>query len=371
MKLSISRETLLKQLKQSQSIVEKRTSIAILSNVRLKATGNALETTATNNDITIQGTTEAFIEQEGVTTVNAHKFFEIIAKIPEGVMVGMELSNEGDRLAISAGKAKFSLACLNADAFPDMTRLDDGVTFEIGTADLRRILSKALFAVSTEETRQYLNGVYMHVAGEGEEQNLRFVSTDGHRLARLELSMPEGANDLKGVIIPRRTVVELRKLAETCETLKLTINEKKLQAEAGETVFTSKLIDGTFPDYGRVIPTDNGKEMDVPRQALMQAVDRVSILSHEKSRSIKFGLHKDSLMISANNPDQENALEEVKVEYDADEINVGFNAKYLSEIGSHIDGEDMMFYFKDHESPVIVKDPDDKSTLFVVMPMRI
>tara|TARA_R110000868_G_scaffold218576_1_gene468945 strand:+ start:90185 stop:91300 length:1116 start_codon:yes stop_codon:yes gene_type:complete len=371
MKLSISRETLLKQLKHTQSIVEKRTSIAILSNVRLKATSNLLEITATNNDITVQGSTEAFTEQEGVTTVSAHKLYEIINKIPEGVMVGMELSNEGDRLAVSAGKAKFSLACLNADAFPDMTRLDDGVTFEMDTTDLRRILSKALFAVSTEETRQYLNGVYMHVSTDGDQPHLRFVSTDGHRLARLEFALPEGAAELTGVIIPRRTVVELRKLAETCDKLKLTINEKKLQAEAGDVTFTSKLIDGTFPDYERVIPVDNKKEMDVSRQALMQAVDRVSILSHEKSRSIKFGIHKDNLMISANNPDQENALEEVKVEYDFDDLDVGFNAKYLSEIGGHIEGEDMLFYFKDNTSPVIVKDPDDASSLFVVMPMRI
>lgn len=371
MKLSISRETLLKQLKHSQSIVEKRTSIAILSNVRLKASNNLLEVTATNNDITVQGKIEAFVEQEGVTTVSAHKLYEIIAKIPEGVMVGMELSNEGDRLAISAGKAKFSLACLSADAFPDMTRVDDGVTFSIESADLRRTLSKALFAVSTEETRQYLNGVYMHVAKNGEEPTLRFVSTDGHRLARLEFSLPEGAADLAGVIIPRRTVIELRRLADTCETFKFTINEKKLQAEAGDVVFTSKLIDGTFPDYERVIPADNKKEMDVSRQALMQAVDRVSILSHEKSRSIKFGVHKDSLMISANNPDQENALEEVRVEYDNDDLDVGFNAKYLSEIGTHIEGEDMLFYFKDSTSPVIVKDPEDTTSLFVVMPMRI
>lgn len=371
MKLSISRETLFKQLKHTQSIVEKRTSIAILSNVRLKATGNMLETTATNNDITVQGKTEAFVEQEGVTTVSAHKLFEIVAKIPEGIMVGIDLSNEGDRLSITAGKAQFSLACLNADAFPDMTRVDDGVTFNLPTADLKRILAKALFAVSTEETRQYLNGVYMHVANDGDDTALRFVSTDGHRLARLELSLPEGAKELNGVIIPRRTVVELRKLAETCDELKLTINDKKLQAEAGDLIFTSKLIDGTFPDYQRVIPSDNKKEMDVSRQALMQAVDRVSILSHEKSRSIKFGLHKDNLMISANNPDQENALEEVKVEYDNDDIDVGFNAKYLSEIGGHIEGEDMLFYFKDSTSPVIVKDPEDVSSLFVVMPMRI
>ena len=371
MKLSISRETLLKNLRHAQSVVEKRTSIAILSNVRLKAANNQLETTATNNDITVQGTAEAFVEQEGATTVSAHKLYDIINKIPEGVMVSISLNNDGDRLAISAGKAKFSLACLDADAFPDMTRVEGGVAFTMNSANLKRILSKALFAVSTEETRQYLNGVYMHTVSEGDTPQLRFVSTDGHRLARLQIEVPEGAADMQGVIIPRKTVLELRKLAEECEEISFNISEKKLQAEAGDITFTSKLIDGTFPDYERVIPVDNPKEMDVSKQSLMQAVDRVSILSHEKSRSIKFGLEEGNLIITANNPDQENAVEEVKVEYADDALDVGFNARYLSEIGGHMEGDDMQFFFKDNTSPVVVRDPEDASSLFVVMPMRI
>lgn len=372
MKLSISRETLLKNLRHAQSVVEKRTSIAILSNVRLTAANNKLETTATNNDITVQSSAEAFVEAEGATTVSAHKLYDIVNKIPEGVMVNMGLSASGDRLAIQAGKAKFSLACLDADAFPDMTAVEGGVTFTMNSANLKRILAKALFAVSTEETRQYLNGVYMHtISSEEGESQLRFVSTDGHRLARLEVDVPEGAGDMNGVIIPRRTVLELRKLAEDADELNFRMTDKKLQADAGETVFTSKLIDGTFPDYERVIPSDNPKEMDVSRQSLMQAVDRVSILSHEKSRSIKFGLEEGNLIISANNPDQENAVEEVKVEYADDALDVGFNARYLSEIGGHMEGDDMQFFFKDNTSPVVVKDPEDASSLFVVMPMRI
>ena len=370
MKLSISRETLLKNLRFAQSVVEKRTSIPILSNVRLKAANNQLETTATNNDITVQGVAEAFVEQEGVTTVSAHKLFEIVSKIPEGVMVNMVLNANGDRLSITAKKASFSLACLDADAFPDMTLVSDGVTFDVNGRDLKTILSKALFAVSTEETRQYLNGVYMHPCTE-ESEALRFVSTDGHRLARLEMALPKGAQDMQGVIIPRRAVLELRKMAEESETLTLRLNEKKLQAEAGEVTFTTKLIDGTFPDYNRVIPQDNNKEMDVSKDALMQAVDRVSILSHEKSRSVKFTLGTGNLVISANNPDQENAVEEVKVEYGEDQIDVGFNAKFITDIGGYMEGDDMQFMLKDNTSPVLVKDPEDVSSLFVVMPMRV
>lgn len=371
MKLSISRETLLKNLRAMQSVVEKRTSIAILSNVRLSAEENKLELTATNNDITMQGSTEAFVETSGVTTVNAHKLYEIVNKIPEGVMVDMEVNDSGDRMSIKAGKAKFSLACLEADAFPDMTFVEGGVCFKLDSGDLKRLFNKAMFAVSTEETRAYLNGVYMHVVETTEGAKLRCVATDGHRLARVENNLPEGADEMPAVIVPRKTILEMRKLADDAEEIMLTVSDKKMQATAGDITFTSKLIDGNFPDYERVIPADNQKEMDVSRQALMQAVDRVSILSHEKSKSIKFSLHPNNLMISANNPDQENALEEVKVEYGDDEINIGFNAKYLGEIGGHVEGDDMQFFFKDGTSPVLVKDPMDTDALFVVMPMRI
>jgi DNA polymerase-3 subunit beta len=372
MKFSISRETLLKNLTYMQSVVEKRTSIAILSNVRLTAKDNKLETTATDNDITVQGSAEAFVETEGVTTVSAHKLYEIIRKTPEGVMVEVEVTPEGDRMSVKAGKAKFSLACLNADAFPDMTKLDDGCTFKINGKDLKRALTKAIFSASTEDTRQYLNGIYMHVTTcKDGNPCLRFVATDGHRLSQVDLALPEGAEDVTATILPRKTVGELKALCDEGTDLTLRVSDKKIQAEAGSLTMTSKVIDGTFPDYSRVIPTDNTMEMDVSRQLLLQAVDRVAILSHEKSRSIKFTIDGANLVISANNPDQENAMEELKVEYDADRVDVGFNARYVADIGGQIEGDDIQFFFKDSASPVLVKDPKDTSSLFVVMPMRI
>ncbi len=372
MKLSISRETLLKDLKHMSAVVEKRTSVAILSNVRLRAIDNKLEMTATDNDLTIQGVAEAFVENEGVTTVHAHKLFEIITKIPEGVMVEMVLDESGNRLAISAGKAKFSLACLPADAFPDMTILENGASFTMTAVDLKRVLTKSQFAASNDDTRAYLNGVYMHVADVDGEDKLRFVATDGHRLAKVDMDMPEGVTaDMAPVILPKKCVTELQKLAGDAKDITLTISESKIQAETDGLVLTSKVIDGTFPDYERVIPKDNTAQMDVTRRSLLDAVDRVAVLSHEKSRSIRFSLQPQQLTISANNPDQENASEEVKVSYDKDDIDIGFNARYVADIGSQMEGDDMNFFFKDSNSPVLVKDPKDASALFVVMPMRV
>ena len=371
MKFSISRETLLKNLRYMQSVVEKRTSIAILSNVRLVAKDNKLETTATDNDITMQGSAEAFVEVEGVTTVSAHKFYEIVNKIPEGTMVNIDMAADGNRLSIIAGKSKFSLACLPADAFPDMTRLEGGSAFEMEGKQLRRLLAKVQFAASSDDTRQYLNGVYMHVVKKGDAPYLRFVATDGHRLAQAEIPAPAGCTDMPAVILPRKTIAELKTMGEETETVKLTVAEKKIQAEGTTITLTSKIIDGSFPDYERVIPADNTMEMDVSRQVLLKAVDRVAILSHEKSRSIKFALEGDNLLISANNPDQENALEEVKVDYDNARVEVGFNARYVSDIGAQIESDDMKFFFKDGSSPVLVRDPADANALFVVMPMRI
>lgn len=353
------------------AVVEKRTSIAILSNVRLRAADNKLETTATDNDLTIQGVAEAFVDEEGVTTVHAHKFFEIISKIPEGVMVEMELTDAGNRLSIKAGKAKFSLASLPADAFPDMTKLDMGVVFSMKAADVRRVLNKSQFAASNDDTRAYLNGVYMHTVEDNGNSFIRFVATDGHRLAKVDLPMPEGAEDMNGVILPRKCVNELKKLAEDAKDVTFKVTETKIQAEAGDLILTSKVIDGTFPDYDRVIPKDNDSEMDVTRKTLLDAVDRVAVLSHEKSRSIRFSVKDNVLMISANNPDQENASEELKVEYERAPIDIGFNARYVADIGSQVESDDMKFFFKDSASPVLVKDPKDDAALFVVMPMRI
>lgn len=371
MKLSISRETLFKALRHMSAVVEKRSSIAILGNVRLHAEGNKLETTATDNDLTVQGVAEAFVDQAGTTTVGALKLFEIVSKIPEGVMVAMELTDGGSRLSITAGKAKFSLATLGAEAFPDMTKVESGTTFTMPAADLKKALDRVQFAASNDETRAYLNGVYMHIANEEGETLLRTVATDGHRLAKADMPCPQGAAEMPAVILPRKCVTELKKLCDETKEVALTVSEKKIQAEAGDITLTSKIIDATYPDYDRVIPKGNPTQLTVARRSLLQAVDRVSILSHEKTRSVRFNAIENALALSANNPDQENANEEVKAEYAGTPLEIGFNARYLSDIGTQISGEDIQFFLKDASSPVLVKDPADSSTTFVVMPMRV
>ena len=371
MKLSISRETLYRSLRHMSSVVEKRSSIAILANVRLKATNNTLETTATDNDLCVQGTAEAFVDTPGTTTVGALKLFEIVSKIPEGVMVGMELADGGSRLHISAGKAKFSLATLGAEAFPDMSRIDGGVTFTLPAPVLKKLLDKVQFAASSDETRAYLTGVYFHVLTVNDEPTLRAVATDGHRLAKADVACPAGAEEMPGVILPRKCTTELRKLADETAELRLTLSDKKIQAEGADITLTSKVIDANYPDYERVIPKDNPNSMTVARKSLLQAVERVSILSHEKTRSVRFSAIENALGLSANNPDQENASEDIKAEYAGPTLEIGFNARYLADIGSQIGGDDVQFWFKDNVAPVMVKDPSDASTTFVVMPMRV
>jgi DNA polymerase-3 subunit beta len=374
MKLSISRETLFKALRHMSAVVEKRTSIAILGNVRLKATDNKLETTATDSDIAVQALAEAFVDTPGVTTVGALKLFEIVSKIPEGVMVAMELDEAGGRLSLSAGKAKFSLAMLGAEAFPDMSKVEGGVSFNIAGADLKKLLDRVSFAASGDETRAYLTGVYLHVVGEDKAADgpaLRAVATDGHRLAKSDLKLPQGAEDMAGVILPKKCVAELKKMAEENKKLKLTVGEKKIQAEGGDVILTSKVIDANYPDYERVIPANNPSELTVSRRLLLQAVGRVSILSHEKTRSVRFGLAGGHVMLTANNPDQENASEDVKVAYEGPDMEIGFNAKYLEDIGGQVAADDVQMVVKDSASPVLVRDPADAATIFVVMPMRV
>jgi DNA polymerase-3 subunit beta len=371
MKLSISRETLFKALRHMSAVVEKRTSIAILGNVRLRAEDNRLETTATDNDLSVQGVAEAFVDQPGVTTVGALKLFEIVSKIPEGVMVNIELTDGGSRLQITAGKAKFSLATLGAEAFPDMSRVDGGVSFKMDGPSLKKLLDRVQFAASSDETRAYLTGVYFHVAADGDSSFLRTVATDGHRLAKADMACPEGAADMPSVILPRKCVTEMKKLAEEAKEITLTVSDKKVQAEADDIILTSKVIDASYPDYDRVIPKGNPLQLTVARRSLLQAVDRVSILSHEKTRSVRFSAMENMLGLSANNPDQENANEEVKADYEGESMDIGFNAKYLSDIGTQVTGDDMTFFLKDASSPVLVKDSADATTTFVVMPMRV
>ena len=371
MKLVIERAVLLKALSPIQSVVERRGTIPILANVRLDADKGGLSLTATDMDIAIVEKVAADVQEKGATTVPAHMFYEIIRKLPDGSGIQITQGDKG-KMTIAAGQSKFSLASLPVDDFPVMAEGDLGHKFNITPAECKALLEKTRFAISTEETRYYLNGVYLHAANNQGAAVLRAVATDGHRLARMEVGLPEGAEGIPGVIIPRKTINELYKLVEEGgEKVEISLNESKIRFAVGNAVLVSKLIDGTFPDYERVIPTGNDKVMEVDGKLFSSAVDRVSVITSEKSRGIKVSLAGSKITLSASSAEQGTATEELSISYGADPVEIGFNSRYLLDMMAQIEGETAQFVFADANSPTIVRDPADVGALYVIMPMRV
>lgn len=370
MKLSIERGKLLRSLGHVQSVVEKRNTIPILSNVQIEVQNGSLALTATDLDLTIVDTTEANISESGATTVPAHTLFDIVRKLPDGAEV--ELSLEADqRLALTAGRAKFALACLPKEDFPVMSTGDLPHRFDIASDQLKRLIDKTRFAISTEETRYYLNGIYLHVSENG-DSTLRAVATDGHRLARMEIPLPDGAKGMPGVIVPRKTVNELRKLIDEFDgDVSVALSETKIQFSFDGAVLTSKLIDGTFPDYSRVIPLGNDKVLEVDCHMFAEAVDRVSTISSDRTRSVKLNLEADKLVLTVNSPENGTAREEVAAQYAAEAMEIGFNARYLLDILGQVEGDTMHAKLADPSSPTVIQDSADPAALYVLMPMRV
>ncbi|RMF08278.1 MAG: DNA polymerase III subunit beta, partial [Alphaproteobacteria bacterium] len=297
MKLTIERAALLKTLSHVQSVVERRNTIPILSNVRLDASDGRLDLTTTDLDLQIIETVDANVTSAGAITAPAHTMHDIVRKVPEGADVEISYGGSGDgRLTLAAGRSRFALACLPPDDFPELTADDVGHTFAVQAADLKRLIDKSRFAISTEETRYYLNGIYFHVAESNGAPVLRAVATDGHRLARVEMPAPEGSADMPGVIVPRKAVNELRKLIDEFDgAVGISLSATKIRFSFDSAVLTSKLIDGTFPDYSRVIPEGNDKRLEVDSRLFAEAVDRVSTISTDKSRPIKLALEGDRM----------------------------------------------------------------------------
>ena len=372
MKLSIERGTLLKAVSQAQSVVERRNTIPILANVLIEAEGDTVQFRATDLDIEVVDKAPAKVERAGATTVSAVTLHEIIRKLPDGALVTLTDDGASGRMSVEAGRSNFSLATLPREDFPVMASSEYTCNFTADAPVLRRLFDKSKFAISTEETRYYLNGVYMHVAdGEG-GQVLRCVATDGHRLARIDADLPEGAADMPGVIVPRKTVGELRKLLDDDEAkIAVSVSETKVRFATPDITLTSKVIDGTFPDYTRVIPTGNTRRLEVDASEFAQAVDRVATVSSERSRAVKLALDEDRLVLSVNAPDSGNAEEELAVAYGDDHLEIGFNAKYLLEIASQVDRENAVFLFNSSGDPTLMREGNDTSAVYVVMPMRV
>lgn len=371
MKVTIERNSLLKTLGHVQSVVERRNTIPILSNVMIEAEGDMVAMTATDLDIAIVERVAAGIAQAGSTTVSAHTLFDIVRKLPDGSEVELTLE-DSDRLVVKAGRSRFTLACLDKEDFPVMNNGDMPHRFELPAEELKRLVDKARFAISTEETRYYLNGIYLHVANSEDGQRLRAVATDGHRLAQVEQDVPEGAAGMPGIIVPRKTVGEVRKLIDEFEgNVAISLSDTKMRFEFDGAVVTSKLIDGTFPDYSRVIPEGNDKMLEMDCRLFAEATDRVSTISSDKTRSVKLSLGEDQLTLSVNSPDSGTATEELAASYSSDALEIGFNSRYLLDILAQIEGETVQVFLADPSAPTVLKDMVDEGALYVLMPMRV
>ena len=371
MKLTIERADLLKSLGHVQSVVERRNTIPILSNVRIEAGEGRLNLNATDMDLDIIDQVGADVGQPGATTAPAHTLYEIVRKLPEGSQVEFDSDDEG-QLTLKSGRSRFTLTCLPTDDFPVMSGGEMAHTFSLPAAEIRGLVDRTRFAISTEETRYYLNGIYLHAAESGGIAMLRAVATDGHRLALVDTPLPDGAANMPGVIVPRKAINELRKLIdETADDIVVSLSETKIRFEFDDAVMSSKLIDGTFPEYQRVIPEGNDKVMEVEAKTFAQAVDRVSTISTEKSRSVKLGLANGLATLIATSPDNGSATEELAVIYESDDMEIGFNSRYLLEMTAQIEGDMAQFVLSDAVSPTLVKDSSDEGVVYVLMPMRV
>jgi len=372
MQLTIERSALLKALGHVQSVVERRNTIPILSNVLLSAGRDRLSFAATDLDMEMVDEADATVEVEGQITAPAHTLYEIVRKLPEGAEVALIFNGDDPRLTVQAGRSRFNLPVLPAGDFPVMSTETGGTRFTVAKEDLARLIDKTRFAVSTEETRYYLNGLYLHTVAEASVPLLRAVATDGHRLALAEMPAPEGAAGGPGVIVPRKTIDQVRRLLDAGSgPVEVQVSPQKIRFEFGAASLTSKVIDGAFPDYVRVIPKGNDRQADIDNAVFASAVDRVATISAEKSRSVKLAFELDRVTLTVRNMEAGQGVEEVEIGYSDEPFEIGFNARYLLDVAGQITGETASFRFADAASPTLVLDPGDPGVQYVLMPLRV
>lgn len=375
MKIQIERTPLLKALTHVHSIVERRAVIPILANVLLKSVKKSgsqqLELMTTDHDITIQETLDAAIDQEGAITVNAHTFFDIVRKLPSKNSVIIE-TIDANQIRVVSGPCRFQIPTLPAEDFRPLVVGDLPYTFSVDVEKLKDLLMRTRFAMSNEEARYYLNGVYLHIMKEESSCYLRAVATDGHRLALAQIEAPESAQEMPGVVIPKKTILELSRLLEDAQDeVVVSLSLTQISFEIGGSYICSRLIDGTFPDYESVIPQNSDLHVRVERETFADAVDRVSIFSFDKSRGVKMLVESGKMSISAAHQEQGEALEELEIQYKGRRLVTGFNARYLIDIAQQLQSEVITLSMLNETSPVLIKGEQDKNILYVLMPMRV
>jgi DNA polymerase-3 subunit beta len=370
MKATIERATLLKGLGHVQSVVERRNTIPILSNVLIEAAADgSIRLTATDLDLQIVESVQAQVERPGAITIPAHTFFDIVRKLPEGSQVLLDAS-EG-KMLVQAGRARFNLQTLPRDDFPMIAEGALPTAFELPAATLIHIIDKTKFAISTEETRYYLNGIFLHVSDDPVPV-LKAAATDGHRLARYTAPRPDGAEGMPDIIVPRKCINELRKLLDEVEgSVHIDLSPTKIRFGLGNAILTSKLIDGTFPDYSRVIPTGNDKLLKIDPRSFEEGVDRVATIATDKTRAVKMALERDKVTLSVTSPENGTAAEEVPGDYGAEGFEIGFNARYLLDILGQVEGDTVELHLADAAAPTLIRENEKSPALYVLMPMRV
>jgi DNA polymerase-3 subunit beta len=373
MQLTIERSDLLAAIDRVRGVVEARGTIPILSTLLLSAEiGGGLTVVGTDLDVEASALASADVEAGGMIAAPASTLYDIARKIPEGANIRISYSKDDPRLIVKAGRSRFQVPVLPAGDFPTMSSDGLGAAWEMKASALATMIDKAGFAMSTEETRYYLNGLYMHLAVTDAAQVLRMVATDGHRLALAVSDAPEGiVIPPNGIIIPRKTVKEIRKLCDAGGLIEIRTSSQKIQVTNGDDVITSKLIDGQFPDYSRVIPKGNDRIVSIDAKLLHAAVDRVATISSDKSRSTKLNLDGGLLTLTVRSSEAGQGVEELDVDHDGGAFEIDFNARYVLDMLSKIDGDQVEFHFGDPASPALALDPGAPGNQFVLMPLRV
>tara|TARA_B100000989_G_scaffold287389_1_gene256982 strand:- start:274 stop:1389 length:1116 start_codon:yes stop_codon:yes gene_type:complete len=371
MKFKISKIKIFKCLSHLHGIVDKKNTLPVLSNILIEAKNNSLILSSTDMDISIVEKLECNVLEEGSTTINSQMIYDIVRKLDDNSNLEL-ISNNGKILTLRADGSRFSLSCLPKEDFPIIDQQNDGVSIKVNSQILFQLIDKTRFAISNEETRYFLNGLYFNVFEENNKTNLTLVGTDGHRLAKFSHQIEQKIDQITGVIIPKKTIYELSKLlSDLDEDVEIIVSSSKIIFFIGKLVFVSKLIDGTFPDYKRVIPNDNTNILQVNRNNLLSAVDRVSTIANDKSPVIKFKLFKDIINLNTVNNDNSTATEDLSLKYDGDEFEIGFNSKYIMDVVNNLEDEMITLNLKDSSSPITAQEISNPNLIYVLMPMRV
>jgi DNA polymerase-3 subunit beta len=365
MKLTAEREKLLAPLQAVIGVVERRQTMPVLANVLLGVAQGKLSIAATDLEVELVAATEVSVQQPGDITVPGRKFLDILRALPEKSSVSM--STEGEKVVMRAARSRFTLSTLPAAEFPVIDDINAQQTVQIPRKDLARLLEKTHFSMAQQDVRYYLNGMLLEIDG----AMLRAVATDGHRLALCEAALESKAKTSQQVIVPRKGVLELQRVLTEEGTAAVAIGTNHVRAQIGDVRFTSKLIDGRFPEYSRVIPAAPGAAIRADRDILRQALQRTAILSNEKYRGIRINVRNNAITVQAHNPEQEEAEEEIEVSYTGDELEVGFNVNYLLDALSAIEGQEVELGLTDSNSSCLIRSPGNSSARYVVMPMRL